>query len=225
MGKNITKSFRLSKESFERYNEVFKHENSVSMKLHKEVFSKLLDNYRFETDSPEDIERRHTQKFLPHFKTDTTEEADINLNINNILKDQVDFLYAKNKEQYRGIKDTCVHIASKILNCPTNSVDAKKLGENIYKTTLNKHNLSLSNLIELEMKTDVNLSDALRLSNFPAVQALSEVFDLLRDLEIPTHKLSRFINNLSRILILMAKRSEQDFEDVIDEIKKQLPSE
>lgn len=225
MERNLTKSFRLSKESFERYNEVFIHENSISRKLHKEVFSKLLDNYSFETDFSFIIEQRRTENFLPHFKTNTPEEADINLYINNILKDQIYLHFEKNKGQYKGIKDTCVHIASKILDSQTNSKDAIKLGENIYRAAMNKHNLSLSNLIELEMKTDLNLSDALRLSNIPTVQALSEVFDLLRDLEIPTHKLSRFINKLSRILILMVRRSEQDFEDIIDELKKQLPLE
>ncbi|MBY3618587.1 hypothetical protein HGO21_03405 [Acinetobacter sp. CUI P1] len=222
---NITKSFRLSKDSFDRYIEVYKHENSNSKRLHKDVFTKLLEYYPFDTAYSEDIECRCSKKFHPQFKTNTPLEADINSNINEILNNEIKSFYEKNKEKYKGIKDTCNHIASIILKCPTNSKDANKLGENIYRATLNKTNLSLSNLIELEMKTDINLSDALRLSEFPAVSSLSEVFELLRDLEIPTHKLSRFINNLSRILILLASRSEKEFQDVIDDLKKQLPSE
>lgn len=228
MSESFSKTFKIDEYNYNRYKKIFDLESENNKILHKELFSKMLDKYE------ENINQQHNKNLTNNveqinttrFFTNTNDEKNYNERICVILKSEIERSYNEDKGKYKGIKDYCIHLASNILNCAPTNREAIRLGDNIYKASNNKkHSLTISNLIELETKCGLKISDSLKVQVvplFPAIESLNSVYEYIiaQNPGWKTHKLSRFLNSLSDVLMKTDK--EAQLEDIIDELNKSL---
>ncbi|MGG1639097.1 hypothetical protein [Paenibacillus sp. NRS-1760] len=155
--------------------------------------------------------------FLPEFKTNTPEEKEYNENVLNALEGLLKNI--NKRKNYNGVRDTCIHIASRILKNKFSDQDAKKLGENIYQTIKKRGSISYSNIIELA-NAGIELIEDIRPARSSANKSLNELFKKLSEKEVPSNKLSHLLALLSKALMTKLDESEAEYVELLDQFEK-----
>ncbi|MDK8193489.1 hypothetical protein QP794_25695 [Paenibacillus sp. UMB7766-LJ446] len=226
MRKQFSKTFTCEEATLDKYKWIYNRYNLAGTITHKSFFLHLLSRFELDLLNDKDL---HSPEFkaainksaenpISYF-TKTQSESENEDRVAKVLKEALNNELKKHPEQYNGLLDLCIQLASKILSCQTSNEKAINLGRKIYSAASDKKNarssLTLSNIMELESIGFIPISDFFPLSNI-VPKSVIKSYESLERWSKPRNSLTKFYNNF------LKKIESCELEDELNKVLKNL---